>query len=73
VVPLMVMMLWMGVASPGFLRKVDGATERILRQASSGRYRVERIEPQRHKGREGHKAGILRDPSGPGVLVVKNR
>ena len=73
VVPLMVMMLWMGVASPGFLRKVDGATERILQQASSGRYRVEKIEPQSHQGHKVHQAGILRDLAGLAVLVVKKQ
>jgi NADH-quinone oxidoreductase subunit M len=73
VVPLMVMMLWMGVASPGFLRKVDGATERILRQASSGRYRVEKIEPQRHEGHKVHETGALRVLRDLGVFVVKNQ
>ncbi len=43
--PALILMLWMGVASPTFLGKVDGATARILQQASSGRYRVLLIDP----------------------------
>ena len=45
VVPTLVLMLWMGVFSPMFLGRVDGATAQILRQASSGRYRVENRVP----------------------------
>jgi NADH-quinone oxidoreductase subunit M len=42
VVPAMVMMLWMGLAAPAFLGKVDTTTARILEQASAGNYRVEK-------------------------------
>ncbi len=42
--PALFLMLLMGVASPMFISKMDGATARIVRQAGAGRYRVQRID-----------------------------
>ena len=39
-VPALALMLWMGIASPMFMNKMDGATKRILKEADAGRHHV---------------------------------
>ena len=44
-VPALALMLWMGVASPTFMNKMDGATKRILNEADAGAHRVLLMDP----------------------------
>jgi NADH-quinone oxidoreductase subunit M len=78
-VPAMVMMVWMGVASPMFLGKVDATTAQILRQAASGHYHVRLAPPAaspaapasgRHGGQPGTMQGARGSQAGPGSAGV---
>ncbi len=54
--PALAVMLWMGLGSPLFLRKMDGATAAILQQASAGRQRV--ALPERGPATRSFRSGL---------------
>ena len=44
-IPALVLMLWMGLASPMFIAKMDPTTKQILEEANAGRHRVLLMDP----------------------------